>query len=293
MSRKGVPAFLAITFGITWLVEGILILGTGWRVDNLSVPLYGQLTIAAVMWVPGLAAFLTVRFITRQGVKSLNLRFGSWKPYLWTALLIPLAFVLTYALTWLLGLAQPDWQLAGFYAQVAAMGADMSTAPAPGLLLPALFIGTVITTPLINGLFGLGEEIGWRGYLLPSLMPLGKWKAYLLLGVIWGLWHAPLVLAGFNYGEYRWLGVLGMCGLTTAIGIPMNELTLRHRSTLLAGWMHGAFNSQGYGIWRMLFMGYNPLLGGLTGVVGMVVFAALGLAVMAFGRKGEQTGQLV
>jgi membrane protease YdiL (CAAX protease family) len=136
---------------------------------------------------------------------------------------------------------------------------------------------STLVAPFINSLFGLGEEIGWRGFLLPRLLPLGKPRAYVLLGVIWGLWHAPLVAVGFNYPGYPVLGIIWMCGLTTALGMYINELALRERSTLLAGWLHGLFNSQSYGIWRILFPAANPLLGGITGLVGIGVWLAIGL----------------
>ena len=105
-------------------------------------------------------------------------------------------------------------------------------------------------------------------------MPLGKWKAYLLVGVIWGLWHAPLVAIGFNYPGMPVLGIVMMVLLTTALGIFINEMTLHYQSAVLAGWIHGVFNSQAYGIWRMLlFAGTNPVLGGITGLVGIAVIA--------------------
>ncbi len=50
-------------------------------------------------------------------------------------------------------------------------------------------------------------------------MPLGKWQAYLLVGTIWGVWHAPLIMAGFNDPGYPILGVLGMAGITTALSV--------------------------------------------------------------------------
>ena len=68
-----------------------------------------------------------------------------------------------------------------------------------------------------------------------------------------------------------------MSGMTTALGVYISELTLRHRSSILAGWMHGVFNSQAYGIWRLLFPNVNPLLGGLTGIVGIAFWLALGV----------------
>ncbi len=149
--------------------------------------------------------------------------------------------------------------------------------PPASVFLPGLFLATIFITPFINSVFGFGEELGWRGYLLPKLMPLGRTRAYVLTGVIWGLWHAPIILVGFNYPGYPILGVIWMAGMTTALSLYMNELTLRHRSSILAGWMHGVFNSQGYGIWRLLFPDVHPLLGGFTGLVGIVVWLALGI----------------
>jgi membrane protease YdiL (CAAX protease family) len=275
IDRKGVLSYLAITFGITYAVEGALILA-GFRVTALPSVL-GQYTIALVMWVPALATLLTVKLITREGWGVTRFRIGSLWPYLVSALVVPASFIVVYGLTWALGLGQPDWQLTNFYALIASTGADMSSAPPPALLLVVLFLASLFVAPWFNSLFGLGEEIGWRGYLLPKLMPLGKIGAYIVVGVIWGLWHAPLILVGFNYPGYPILGIVFMAGMTTALGIFMNELALRYRSSILAGWIHGLFNSQGYGVWRILFPTVNPLLGGFTGLVGIAVWLIVGL----------------
>jgi hypothetical protein len=229
------------------------------------------------MWVPALATVLTIKFVTQEGFGITNLRFGPFKPYLYAALAIPLVFALIYGLTWLLGLGQPDWQMTSLYSLMESSGTDMSTAPSSQTLLVVVFLSSLILGPTVNGIFGFGEEYGWRGYLLPKLLPLGKVKAYGLLGAIWGLWHAPLILLGFNYPGYPVLGVIWMCGLTTALGIFLNEMTLRYRSAILAGSIHGAFNGQGYGIWRQVFWNTNPLLGGATGLVGILVLALFGL----------------
>lgn len=289
-NRKGILSFLFITFGLTYLVEGVLIL-SGFRVTQVPAAM-GQYVIAAAMWIPALATFITCRFITHEKLSTTGLRFGpSWKPYLVTAILIPLCFLVVYLLTWALGIARPEWRLESFYSWIAGTGADMSAAPDPTLLLVGLPLASLIVAPWFNSLLCFGEEWGWRGYLLPRLMvmlqdqPWGRWKAYLLVGVIWGLWHAPLVLVGFNYPGYPLLGVLAMIFLTIAIGIYINELTLRYKSSVLAGWIHGVFNSQAYGIWRLLFPNANPLLGGLTGLVGIFVFAALGLLAMWQARR--------
>jgi hypothetical protein len=277
MDRKGIFSFLLITFLLTYTVEGILIL-SGFRWENIP-PLIGQYVIAAVMWVPAVAALVTTKLITREGTRILNIRIGRVRPYLVSAIVAPLAFAVVYGLTWLLGLGEPDWELNSIREMMAGAGADVSMMPDPATLLTVLFFSSLIVGPTINGVFGFGEELGWRGYLLPKLMPLGRARAYILLGIIWGLWHAPLIAAGFNYPGYPLLGILWFCGVTTAIGIYINEMTLRNRSSILAGWIHGAFNGQGYGIWRILFPTVNPLLGGITGLVGIVVWTVLGLWV--------------
>lgn len=274
MDRRGVLAFLVLTFGITYAVEIILVVA-GFRMTGVP-QLYGQLAVAAVMWVPGLAAVVVAKRVTGEGLGIANVRVGPLRPYLVTALVVPAAFALVYGLTWALGLGEPDWDLSAFRSMVAESGGAEVAVPSVWILV-GLFASSLLIGPTINGVFGFGEELGWRGYLLPKLMPLGRARAYLLSGVIWGLWHAPLVLVGFNYPGYPLAGVVWMIGLTTALGLYIGALSQRHQSTILAGWVHGAFNGQAYGIWRILFPDVNPLLGGMTGLIGIAVFGLLGL----------------
>lgn len=281
LDKKGISWFLVITFGLTYLVEGVLIL-SGFRVDAVPA-LYGQLIIAAVMWVPALSTIITIKWITHEGFAVTNFRPGKLKPYIITAILIPLAFMLIYGITWLTGIGQPDWHLNYITSLASAQGADMANFPSPPTFIILLFLASVFVSPFLNSLFAFGEEFGWRGYLLPKLMPLGKAKAYILLGFIWGVWHAPLIVIGFNYPGYPLVGILFMIGLTTALGIFINEFTLKNQSSVLAGWIHGVFNSQGYGVWRIIFPQVNPLLGGITGLIGIIVFLSLGLWQM---RRG-------
>ncbi len=276
LDLKGIFSFLSITFVVTYAIEGVLIL-SGFRMTQLPAS-YGQLVVMAVMWVPALATVLTIKFVTREGFAIVNIRFGSWKPYLTSGLLVPICFVLIYGLTWLLGLDQPDWGLEQFLATIRwTDGTDLPPIPSPGLVLPVLFVVTLVIVPFINGLFGFGEELGWRGYLLPKLMVLGKLKAYLLLGIVWGLWHLPLILIGFTYPGQPILGTLAFIALTITFGIYINELTLSHRSSILAGWVHGVFNSQKLGIWVLIFPNTNLLIGGFAGLVGIMVWLSLGM----------------
>jgi uncharacterized protein len=286
--RRGVLWFLGLTFAVTYAVE-LAVIAAGFRIDSGRVPPMAiQYAVLLVMWVPAVATFATTRWVTREGMGGTMLRFGSWKPYVAMAVVVPLWFAAVYGLTWALGLAQPDWRLDGLFAIIRATGADMTGAPSPLLVLVALLATSVTAGPLLNSVFALGEEIGWRGYLLPKVAPLGLPAAHLITGVIWGLWHAPIVLVGFNYPGAPLAGLVAMCCLTTALGITLNVLTLRYKSTLLAAWIHGLFNSQAYGIWRLLFPGVNPLFGGFTGLIGILGLLLLGGA--ATWVTGRRTG---
>ncbi len=268
---KGILWFLAITFSITYGIELILMS------KGVSPIVYGlgQYVVAAVMWVPGLAALITVKFITKEKLSLLNIRFGNWRGYASSALLIPLCFICIYFLTYLFGMGTPDWGLESLKKIFKKGGVDVPEIPDPKITWTALYASTLFVAPIINTVFGFGEELGWRGFLLPRLMPLGKLKAYVILGIIWGLWHFPLIWAGFMYPGHPFLGMVMFTLMTTVFGAYMNEMTLKHESSILAGWLHGIFNSQRLGIWTLLMPGVNPLFGGFSGIIGLTVWTLL------------------
>lgn len=200
LDKRGILSFLIITFAITYIIEGLLI-ASGVRFVAFTST-YAQFVVAGMMWAPALATVVTIRFVTREGFAITNVRFGSWKPYLTSALVIPALFVVIYALTALLGFGNPDWRLVEFYSMISPYVSGTAGAmPPSNLVLLLVFIAGLFISPFFNTFFAFGEEIGWRGYLLPKLMPLGKPKAYLLVSIIWGLWHLPLVWIGFTFNS--------------------------------------------------------------------------------------------
>jgi membrane protease YdiL (CAAX protease family) len=91
--------------------------------------------------------------------------------------------------------------------------------------------------------FAFGEEWGWRGYLLPQLLPLGQWRALLISGAIWGFWHAPLILLGFNYPEHLVLGVLLMAIYCVIVGTILGWTQLATGSIWPAVLGHASINA--------------------------------------------------
>lgn len=276
-----VLAFVLITFAATWGLEDALI-ADGLRFDDMVGQSSPAIWLMGVMWIPGLAALLVPLFLERTSLRglvpALSLRMGSAGPYFLGIALIPLAYALMYGITYSAGLSGFDPNLDSLSS---LSGTPIGQETALQVMLPL----SIVLGPLINFAFGMGEELGWRGFLLPRLMPLGKPAAHLILGLLWGLWHAPLILAGLNYPGQPVPGVLMMCLICLAFGAFLNEMTLHYRSSILAGFLHGAANAQGYGIWTWMFPDTHPILGGAMGLTGVIVWAALTCITIAVLRR--------
>ncbi len=162
--------------------------------------------------------------------------------------------------------------------QIAFSGQDATQVNIPQLILvQSLF--AILIAPILNGLFTFGEEFGWRAYLLPKLQELGTRKALIVSGLIWGVWHWPVIAMGHNYGlgypGAPWLGMLMMVWVTVAWGVLIGWLALRGKSVWPAVIAHGALNGFA-GISLLMAKGDpSPLIGPLpTGVIGSLAFTA-------------------
>ena len=261
--RKSLTVYLLIAFSVAWILF-VLPLAFG-SLDAVTRQYIRLVCWSAAMWAPGLAAILTNRLVDHEPSSKLNLgRLGDKRTYLWAWLVPPLLVIAAGLLTALLGVGQPDLKFS-----------VLRQATAQAALPPALIIGlqalvALTLGPLFNTLFALGEELGWRGYLLPTLMPLGKGRAILLSGVIWGVWHWPAILQGHNYPGQPILGMFLMVGFCVLFGAILSWLYLRTRSPWAPALGHGTLNAvAGF---PLLFMpGVNMALGGtLTSLVGWI-----------------------
>ncbi len=273
-----VLCFIAITLSVTFGIQFMLI-QDGIRFDGDVVRHTPLGWLLLTMWIPGLTGIFATTVLEGVPFKdlkaTLSLRIGSLGPYMLTLLLAPLAFAAMFGLSWAFGLTTPDFTFSALTELV-----DGDDAVTPESIFQMMLPLSVIVGPFMHFIFSLGEEIGWRGYLLPRLMPLGKLPAYLIVGLVWGLWHAPIIWVGFNYPGHPIAGIAMMCALTSAFGLLLNEMTIHYRSTILAAFIHAAVNAQGFGIWIWLFPGVNPLLGGGTGLTGLAIWLAVGFGTM-------------
>ena len=273
---RGIGYFLALCLSLTWGIEIVALL------HGIRFAVLSQATsclLALVMWIPAASAFVVRRWLTGEGFASAGLRVGPWKPYLFVWLGIPCLFLVIYALTFALKLGvfntDPVIALKSLY----PLPPGKHIPPAP-TLLTLLGFATFVAAPFINLIATFGEEFGWTGYLLPTLLPLGRWKAVAIYGTIWGLWHAPLIIGGFNYPGHPFAGIVWMCAFTTAIGMIQCSLLMRYRSIPLTSFLHATVNANAYGIWRLLVIGIPTFLGGLLGLVGILMIGIVGIWLM-------------
>ena len=287
--------FAVTSVALAWLVALPLWL----RGQGLEDPFLG-LVAAAMMLTPGLAtlAALAVQRRTRgrRGARVVLRELGMWPLrsvgrtlFMCVGAIVaaPVLLGAGLALSGALGLVTFD--LVGFsgFAQTLQDAVPAGTPLPPIGVLVVAQLASIPLGALINAPFAFGEEIGWRGWLLPALQPLGTWPALIVSGAFWGLWHAPLILLGYNFAEPNVLGVVLMMVACVLFGILLGWTRLRTASVWPAVFAHGAFNaSAGMGL---LFAAAgspasSPVLVGALGMVMWIVFALVIGALVVTGQ---------
>ncbi len=272
MNRKALFWFLLISFGLAW---GLFTAPVAFKADPARYAIAMQLCFAAAMWAPGLAAIVTTLLVKKQPFRSLGLaKLGPKRFYLIAWFLPPALTLATLGVTLLAGTGTFDPNLTMMREALAQAPAGTQLPPVE-IVVAAQLALALLLAPFINLIFALGEELGWRGFLLPELMPLGQGKAILLSGVIWGVWHAPTTLLhGYNFPQHPYVGVLVMTVGCALLGAIFSWLYLSTGSPWTPALAHGAFNASPGLAMFFLKPGFDTALAGLAlGVAGWLPMA--------------------
>ncbi|MGO2860365.1 MAG: lysostaphin resistance A-like protein [Brevibacterium sp.] len=179
--------------------------------------------------------------------------------------------------------------LSGFKAQLATIP-GLDTLPLIASLL--IYLALIVIQTVVTAFLAFGEEIGWRGWLLTSLRPLGTWPALLIVGVIWGLWHAPLILLGYNFSRPDITGLAFMVGGCMMLGILFGWLRLRTGSVWPAVFAHAGLNASSGLLLALFFDAAAPMpdmaLVATLGVAGWIVSAIVIGLLLATGQFRRQ-----
>lgn len=191
-----------------------------------------------VMIYPALANILT-RIITKEGVEEhyLKAHFGKNKRMYTIAALLPLVWGL-------LNLFAAHFLFDSSTDMGALLKENTEGAGMKGFI-PIVLMAYITSIPLI--FMGFGEEFGWRAYLTPKLeklMPRGA--ACCVTGVIWAVWHAPLIWYGYDFGRdypgFPYVGILAMCAVCIPLSYMLTWMTEKTKSVYPAAICHMAID---------------------------------------------------
>ena len=263
--------FLYLALGGKWVMPGSLIVGT------------------AYMFVPMIVAIIVQRLIYKEPLREplgISLKWNRWFFVAW--LLPPVIAFATLGVSFLFPEIEYSLEMAGMFdrfksvltpEQLNQMERQADVFPIHPLwigLLQGLFAGITV-----NAVAGFGEELGWRGFLQRELGNLGFIKSSVIIGFIWGVWHAPLILQGHNYPQHPVAGVFLMIIWCVLLAPIFSYVRLKAKSVIAAAIIHGSLNGTS-GLAIMIVKGGNDLLVGITGLAGFLVLILVNIGIFFY-----------
>jgi membrane protease YdiL (CAAX protease family) len=285
MNRKKILTFICLTFLISWTAAGLFYLsGLGW--GNLIATAFAVL----YMFFPLICTIIVQKLIYKQPVMKtygVNTNINRWLFVAW-GLPVLLTFA-TIGVSFLLpGVSYSSEMigLASYFGDAVPEGVMSELPFSPVVMFWLMLAQGIIAGPTINAVAGFGEELGWRGFLLKETASAGFWKSSIVIGFVWGIWHAPLILMGHNYPGFEVAGVFMMTLWCILLSPMFSYVTIKANNVIAAAIMHGSLNAVA-GLSILPLAGSKPLLTGLTGLAGFIVLAALNLVIYYFGKPEE------
>ncbi len=279
--------FLIFTFVISFSIAGVYKLIMGETVGNISYTIMG----AIYMLVPTLSVIIVKKLIFKEKLRNdlqISFKINKWFFAAW--FIMPVVAFGTLGISLLFPGVSYNPEMTGLAERFAAMSspeqveqmkAQMATLPISPIWL--ILIGGLFAGITINGFFAFGEELGWRGFLLYQFRKMSFTKASVLIGFIWGIWHAPLILMGHNYPNHPYVGVVMMVILCILLTPIFMYFTLKAKSVIAAAIIHGTMNAT-VTISIIPVTGGDDLLVGSTGLAGMIALVLVIACIFIFDR---------
>lgn len=279
IEKKRLLIYLGLAFGMAWLVFFVFILtGHTWSGSTPEL-----MSLVSLGMLAPTAAHIITRKITGEGFRlsgkdsmmlGIDLKGKKWLFFL-VAVILPVIYAtLGDVIIWL---SCPE-----------AFGIT-DVRPFVAITYPLL----AVVSGVVLSFAALGEELGWRGYMMPKLIELiGMPKAIITGGIIWGLWHAPLTCVGHNYGMdypgFPYVGIILMCLMCMALGTVLTYVTIKTGSIWPAAFMHAINNSSPSVM--VVFMNHDvkiPIWIHALSNIPLILLAILCFSLMM--KKKEQT----
>ena len=295
--KQGFGLYFLFAFGLAWLLQvyaSLLLIRDGNAVAY-------QTLLAVSMFCP-LAAVLLVKKVFLHQPTGIGWKVQGKRRYWLTAWFAPAVFtVLAAVLYFAVFPSRLDlscsWLVTAYGGEMdaATLRSQLGVSNVSYILQTGLFAITL--APPINMFFALGEEAGWRGYMMPCLKErFGLLNGRLLGGVIWGVWHWPIMLlTGYEYGtSYLGAPVLGLvvwCVVCFALNTLLDWFYEKTGCIWVPAVAHGAFNAIA-SIAQVLTYpadAYYNVLGPMPiGLIGMLPMLAVAVGLTLRQMKQEE-----
>lgn len=278
--------FLGLTFFFNYLLIILyLALGGKWIMP-------GSFVISTVyMFIPMLVAIVVQKLIFKEELKKtleISFKMNWWFLVAW--LLPPIVAFTTLSISLLFPTVEYSPEMAGMFERLKSVVTPEELkqiqSQATALPIHPIWIGllqSLIAGVTVNAVAGFGEELGWRGLLQREFNFMGFWKSSAIIGVIWGIWHAPLILQGHNYPQHPLVGILMMTIFTLLLSPIFSYIRLKAKSVIAAAILHGSFNAT-TGLSILVIKGGNDLTVGVTGLAGFIVLIIVIICLFFYDR---------
>jgi membrane protease YdiL (CAAX protease family) len=265
---KGIAAYILLAFILAWVL---------WEIPlrsglSITSPLFQYIALPGA-FSPAIAALVVRKWVTREGFSDAGLKPNlrkAWRYYLFAWLLPLFVSAIIIGLVVLLGVGSPDFSLQRSTGILSPETKVSDIASPNWALIPFGLLATAIFSTFILW----GEEFGWRGYLQIRLFSERPLLAAVATGIIWGIWHYPLNLRGYNFPEHPVSGLLVFPISTVMLSIIFGWLRLRSGSVWSASLAHAATNSVGGSLSVLLFLGGPDML--YVSYLGLLAWIPLG-----------------
>lgn len=238
---------------------------------NLITTLSGLLLLISLI---GLVLLIILRWRGgKEAFASTGLAGGKWQVWLTYGVAIIAFYGLQTLLNYVFKLGTVV-DLKAAFPQLA--GANLP----PSALMITLAINIIITGPFLGLVVSFGEEYGWRGYLQTELTRLGRVRGVFLLGVIWGIWHWPVIWMGYNYPGQPILGSIAMVVMCIILAYVLAYAVFKSNGIWTAAYLHALSNQTLSFFMLTMVMPTNILWSFGIGVPGLVLGAIVVLLIL-------------
>ncbi|MDI9535102.1 MAG: CPBP family intramembrane metalloprotease [Bacteroidota bacterium] len=284
-SIKKATLFVLITFVISFLLAGIYKLMGGDYSNKLAFTLLGTV----YMFVPAISVLIIKKLIHKEAIVRdllISFKINKWFVFAW--FIMPIVIFVSLGISLLFPGITYDPEMTGMLTRMQSMMtpeeyekiAEQMQASLQSMPINPVWLSLIqglIAGITINAVAAFGEELGWRGFLLHEFRNMKFLKASLIIGFIWGIWHAPMILMGHNYPQHPEAGIFMMTIFCMLLSPLLMYITIKAKSVIAAAIAHGTMNAIA-GISVMMIKGGNDLNAGITGLAGfiaIIVFVAL------------------